>query len=415
MQLTRSFNLANSLIFFSIYIMAQSLLGTELTQEVYVWQNRPTPTLTKSMDWASPWFSKINLLWREYKFNETQKDLTESTAWRVSAKTLKSPFALSVRIASIRIWQTSSIGASICQDFKKEEHKYEQLKELQIDFDAKVGQITDYHVFLSTLKTCIAPAVLTFTALPSWIQEPAFSNLAHDLPNYVLQLHYLRKNSQGTFELYQSDEARRYFNRAEQLGIPFRVALPTYSYFLLSDDKDQTVGIEAEGERRFLNAGARRESVSPDFNAITEDIVYFREHSKFLRGIIWFRLPVASDENTISLSGFDKLIRGEKIRNGSIELLVRPAKNDLFDIEAVARGDFAAHLPRQIQLHIKRGKFVTWDFFGPCQKQAVGADIMEIICNDKDARTFWLKPGSHQKIGWIRTNGTSEVTYAIHE
>lgn len=75
------------------------------------------------------------------------------------------------------------------------------------------------------------------TALPAWLNQPAFKRLISAVDDYVLQVHSLeRPNSpEAAFTICDPAAARRAVERAAQFAVPFRVALPTYGYAIAYD------------------------------------------------------------------------------------------------------------------------------------------------------------------------------------
>jgi len=79
---------------------------------------------------------------------------------------------------------------------------------------------------------------LTMTVLPSWLSRPEFRPLAAEVPGYVMQVHSLHLPDQpGQWAgLCDPVEILTAVDTAEALGIPFRLALPTYSCLVVFDD-----------------------------------------------------------------------------------------------------------------------------------------------------------------------------------
>ena len=109
--------------------------------------------------------------------------------------------------------------------------------EFQIDFDCAASKLDGYRVWVEALRKKISPTPLTITVLPSWLKEPAFKKLAGATDGYVLQVHSLErpKNIEAPFTLCDPADARRAVDLAGTMGVPFRVALPTYGYFMPGD------------------------------------------------------------------------------------------------------------------------------------------------------------------------------------
>jgi len=65
----------------------------------------------------------------------------------------------------------------------------------------------------------------------------------------VLQVHSLErpKDINTRFELCDSKAARRAVDLAGKVGVPFRVALPTYGYLIAFDSEGKYLGLSGRG------------------------------------------------------------------------------------------------------------------------------------------------------------------------
>ena len=123
--------------------------------------------------------------------------------------------------------------------------------ELQIDYDCATAKLGDYRAWLAVVQNRIAPLPVTITALPTWLDSPAFVALAAAATNYVLQVHSLTKpeDINTPFLLCDPVAARRAVARAGEIGVPFRVALPTYTYIVAFNAAGKFIGLSAEAPR----------------------------------------------------------------------------------------------------------------------------------------------------------------------
>jgi hypothetical protein len=185
--------------------------------------------------------------------------------------------------------------------------------ELQLDFDCATSKLDGYRVWLEAIQRRVAPLLVTITALPSWLRSSAFERLAQAAPNYVLQVHSVERPASfdAPFTLCDPAEARSAVERAGRLGVPFRVALPTYGYVLAFSTNGQFLGLSAEGPRRNWPANARlREIVSSPRELAALLHGWTADRPAAMRGIIWYRLPVPSDRRNWSWPTLDAVISG---------------------------------------------------------------------------------------------------------
>jgi hypothetical protein len=90
---------------------------------------------------------------------------------------------------------------------------------------------------------------LVFTALPTWLDSPAFARLVQSADGYVLQVHSWEapRAPDQPFTLCDPERAKRAIAKAERFERPFWVALPTYGYRAWFDAQNRLLGLSAEG------------------------------------------------------------------------------------------------------------------------------------------------------------------------
>ena len=122
---------------------------------------------------------------------------------------------------------------------------------MHLDFDAATRQLDGYRRWLEALREAIAPTPLVLTALPTWLNSPAFVRLAQTADGYVLQVHSWAapKTPDQPFTLCDPEQAKRAITKAARLNQPFQVALPTYGYRAWFDGQSRLLGLSAEGPR----------------------------------------------------------------------------------------------------------------------------------------------------------------------
>jgi hypothetical protein len=173
------------------------------------------------------------------------------------------------------------------------------LGELEMDFDCAESKLDGYRVWVEAIQRRVAPLPVTITALPSWLDSRAFKRLAAVATNYVLQVHSVErpKSLDAPFTLCDPRAARRAVERAGRIGVPFRVALPTYGYTLAFDPSGRFIGLSAEGPRPNWPTNALLREVRSDATAIARLVQdWTASRPAAMRGVIWYRLPVATDK-----------------------------------------------------------------------------------------------------------------------
>ena len=173
-----------------------------------------------------------------------------------------------------------------------------EVSELQIDFDCAESKLDGYRLWLETIQHKVAPTPVAITALPSWLEARAFRDLALTAGSYILQVHSLARPASvdAPFTLCNPQTAQRAVTRAGPIGVPFRVALPTYGYVLAFDRNGKFIGLSAEGPaKEWPDRAQLREVNSNPVELAALVQAWSASRPTAMQGVIWYRLPVAQD------------------------------------------------------------------------------------------------------------------------
>jgi hypothetical protein len=174
------------------------------------------------------------------------------------------------------------------------------LREIQIDYDCPESKLSDYPVLIEAVRRSVAPTPVTVTALPSWLRHQwAFRTLSRKADGVVLQVHSPRSP-----DLVDPSEAARAVEEAAKAGRPFRVALPTYS----TADPDAMTGLVQR---------------------------WTADRPPELAGLVWYRLPVASDTQNWARATLKAVMAGRAPRREIRTALRRPV-SALVEIDLLA-------------------------------------------------------------------------------
>ncbi|MEK7780060.1 MAG: DUF3142 domain-containing protein, partial [Verrucomicrobiota bacterium] len=187
------------------------------------------------------------------------------------------------------------------------------LAELQIDFDCAESKLDGYRVWIEAIQRRVAPVPVTITALPSWLDSRAFKRLAAVATNYVLQVHSAERprSFDAPFTLCDPRAAQRAVERAGHIGVPFRVALPTYGYVLAFEPGGKFISLAAEGPRPNWPTNAQLRTIETDERELAELVRgWTASRPVALRGVIWYRLPVTTDKHNWKWEELDAVMRG---------------------------------------------------------------------------------------------------------
>jgi len=188
-----------------------------------------------------------------------------------------------------------------------------QAAELQIDFDCAESRLDGYKTWVQAFKRSVADTPVVITALPSWLNRKAFARLANAADGYVLQVHSLERPTSPDEPIILCDPAKsqKWVARAARIGVDFTVALPTYGYLVAFDESGRFIGLSAEGPSQNWPAGFIVKRVMADAPALATLVKRWRhDRPAAMKGIIWYRLPVETDQLNWTWTTLSTVIKG---------------------------------------------------------------------------------------------------------
>lgn len=271
--------------------------------------------------------------------------------------------------------------------------------EFQIDFDAATSKLSGYQLWLEALRDAIAPVPLTFTSLPAWLRSENFPALARTAPNYVLQVHSLARPEQADepFTLCDPDAALSAINRAARLNVPFRVALPTYGYTLAFDSSGHFAGLSAEGPRPTGKHDFTFREIRADSAALATLVrTLSAEHPVALTSLIWYRLPIATDQLNWSWPTLAAVMQG-RAPAPHLRVMPQPQGNGLFELALIndGEGDFSG--PVHVLARWRDARRIGADALNTFALSAEDATSLQFV-----ATSCPLPAGTQRVIGWLR-------------
>jgi hypothetical protein len=292
---------------FLLLLLAAPLLaaGAErpLAQEIYLWQRRTPADLGDSLEATRGKISGLSLLAAEVSWENSRPDVWYAEpAWAMLRRDGR-PLTLVLRVGpwAGKFERESRESRLLCEVAGRliATARAQQIEpaELQIDFDCAQAKLAGYRAWLLALKEAVGDVPLGLTALPSWLEEAAFPELVRTTGRYVLQVHSLEKptHAEKSFTLCEPQRALAWAARATSIGVPFRIALPTYGYEIAFDPAGKFLGLSAERPRTWP-AGTQTRSLSADPAALATLVETWQQKPpRHCTGLIWFRLPAAGD------------------------------------------------------------------------------------------------------------------------
>ena len=283
--------------------------------------------------------------------------------------------------------------------------------EFQIDFDCAAAKLDGYRVWVEALRKKMAPTPLTITVLPSWLKEPAFKKLAEATDGYVLQVHSLErpKKIEAPFTLCDPAAALRAVGQAGDVGVPFRVALPTYGYLLAFDKSGRFVGLSAEGPSKSWSADVQTREVRADPLEMARMVqAWSTNRPSTLRGIIWYRLPTIVDNFNWRWPTLGAIV-GSRFPRESFRGEARPVEKGLVEINLVNDGelDLSSRLVVEVRWsRVGGARLIAADGLHGFNTLNAGPSS---ITFQKTSQPDRIAAGEKRTIGWLRFDRECEV------
>jgi hypothetical protein len=284
--------------------------------------------------------------------------------------------------------------------------------ELQIDFDCAEAKLADFGGWLAMVQKRIAPLPVTITALPSWLDSPMFPRLAAVSTNYILKVHSLTKPADinAPFTLCDPIAAMRAVTRAGEVGVPFRVALPTYAYIVAFNAAGKFTGLSAEPGRTDWPAGTQLRELRADPLAMNSLVqTWATNRPPALRGVIWYRLPVAADSLNWRWPTLAAIIAGRELHE-NFRAVTRRVEPGLVEISLENTGDLDISSRLAVVVRWSDARLVAGD--GLRDFELAEQNVSAAKFQNKKA-SFRLPAGEKQTIGWLRLDADREVQVEV--
>lgn len=169
---------------------------------------------------------------------------------------------------------------------------------IQLDYDCPSAKLASYKTLLDAIRPRFDNIERSITALPTWLKSRDFDELVGELAYYVLQVHSLEppKSFDDRIDLCDTGRVPGYLRRAASINARYYLALPTYGYRFVFDEHGKFAAIVAEGPEPILKPGQRVRTATSDPEEIANVVRNIRANPPHgLLGVVWFRLPIATD------------------------------------------------------------------------------------------------------------------------
>jgi hypothetical protein len=399
--------------------------GTDpgLEHQAYVWQRAWNDPVVQAVGSRAGLFTRWVVLSAEISWKQGKGQLTSVEVDYAAVAQTGRPVGLALRIGPFAgPFQTQGaefdlLKTTLLEQLRRAKAKSVQPVELQIDFDCAASKLAGYRTWIEGLKREFPSYRLTLTTLPAWLGRPGFADLVKAADGFVLQVHSLNRPSSfdAAFTLCDPSAARRAVQTANQAGVPFRVALPTYGYRCAFDQQNRFLGLSAEGPHPDWPPGTRYKEVRSDPQAMSDLVRLWSTHRpSFLTGILWYRLPVDGDRLNWTWPTLQSVIRGSALQP---DLRVETSTEDslLFEIDLINRGTSDAIRPAQILVRWRGSRLVAADGLAGFTAEDKGPASIQFSspAESFQQEPFRLEPGRRQRVGWVRFSKPTEVSFEV--
>lgn len=388
-----------------------------LKHEAYVWQRVWTESLRMSLRTHAPELQGLLVLTAQVDWNGASPTLVRPPVDYRFLAALQRSAGLAMRISSYRgpmnaTNRTTHFLCAVAREVLTDAHQAGlNVSELQIDFDCSESKLAEYRSWLQALREAARPVPLTFTALPTWLNRPAFQPLAEAADAYVLQVHSLQpdQGSDPPWTLCDPAAARAAVRRASTYARPFRIALPTYAYLVAEDTKGRLVGVSAEGPRTSWPLETRVSEVWADPLKMSELVLNWQaDRPPHVTGIIWYRFPVSDDTLNWRWPTFSAIV-ASRIPSGRVRVESRRVESALVEISVLNEGELDISSRIAIDARWQGARLRAADALRGFELVRRGPSSTRF----ESPKKFRLRAGDQRVIGWLRLSEDCEVRSEI--
>jgi hypothetical protein len=390
----------------------------EISHEAYVWQRHWSEDVIESVTQNGSEFAALTVLAAEIKWLENSPKIFRVAPEYKTLQDLNRPIGFAIRIGSYpgpfaQEGAISEMLQSLARSIINEASIHSvPTSEVQLDFDCAESKLDEYTIWIRSIKEAIQPVNLGITALPSWLDQPQCKLLFKSADRVVLQVHSIDRPDSIDSDLMLCDpnNAKLAVNKMAKFGIPFRVALPTYTYLLAFDDRGKLSGLSAEGPRPNWPKSFQTRPLPADAILLTELVKGWKQdRPRTLQGLVWYRLPVSNDRYNWRWPTLSAVINGQNLAS-RLEVHAVPGQEGLYDLFLTNDGT--------LDYQDKIGIEITWQ-----KQQLIASDALsefkvsnftqKSVSLEASEENGVLAPDETIPIGWIRLSDNDELDFQI--
>ncbi len=370
-----------------------------LDQQVYVWQRQWTPSHEAALDDSRADFSTLRILaLQAFPRAGWSRARIDAALLKRDGRPLIAVVRLDDQLASL---DQKEITARIQQMLSDWQGQGLVLAGVEIDHDAGIARLAAYRKFLTDLRASLPISLkLSITALPAWLDSPELPALLSTVDSSVLQVHAVSDPRRGLFDPGQAQKWAKAWSRITPRD--FYLALPAYGVALLPGVSSAPV---VESEVPVESSGERRELLADPQQLRTLALKLRNDPPAHLAGLIWFRLPLASDRRAWSLATLGAVARGDPLDS---RVMLKLANQDgLYDVSVSNEGNLDSAWPERLTLAVQ-GCEAADALAGYALQQT--PDVLTFT-RLRDGR---LPAGGQRAIGWARCTHIDQGGSNVH-
>jgi Protein of unknown function (DUF3142) len=388
-----------------------------LPQRGYLWQREWTPAVVHSIAQAQKRMNGLVILGAEIVWDGKTPHAIKATIDWAALRKVAVPCSVALRIAPFAgPFSTHDASIRFITDTAKslldEFHAHGvTLSEFQVDFDCAQRSLAGYRIWLRVLRPAIHPLRFVITTLPTWLDEPEFTNLIRHVDGYVLQVHSVStRQESGRTVLCDNKLARKWVQKAARLGVPFSVSLPTYRCIGGYDGTGKLIGVAMDSVQPTWPPGTRVLEFSADEDALAQLVEEWEKaRPPELRELIWFRLPVATDARNWRWPTLSAVMAGRKPVH-KLEVSVE-GENPL-DFSITNTGEADEQRNPAVAVRWSNGSLMASDALPGWTLQT---GTQRALFTPTSRYRFRLPPGAKRNIGWLRYDRPTSVQAQVEE
>ena len=385
-----------------------------MPQEAYVWQRVWNEAVQQGVTERASDFEHFSVLMAEINWLKGEPKLTRVEPDWSALKAVGKSVGLAIRIGSYggpfehEGKFTKGLAELADSLIANARAKGVEPAEVQLDFDCAESKLAGYRVWVEVLRERVKPVPLTITALPSWLDRGEFKSLVQATDGFVLQVHALQRPAtiNDPVKLCEPAKARTWVEIAARTGVPFKVALPTYSYLTAFNREGKFIGASAEGPGNDWPPDVQTRELA----AVPKDMAalmsgWLADRPAALQGVIWYRLPVSTDRWNWDWPTLAQIMRGSAPRE-QWRVVTRSPEAGL--VEVLLENESAAKSApsRSIRVQWQKGRLLAGDGLRGTQLTELSASEVEF----QPGRVMTaVQPGDRQLLGWLRFDSSVEV------